>query len=75
MLVHNCDLYHGTDSQSAKNIVENGLSHDAAEPFGGDGSFYMTDDLDTARTFAAVNPAESEETGGVGISLEGGVDS
>jgi len=75
VLVHNCpDLYHGTDANSASDIAENGLSHEAAEPYGGDGGFYMTEDLETARTFAAANPAESADTGIVGITFDDGLD-
>jgi hypothetical protein len=76
VLVHNCpDLYHGTDADSASDIAENGLSHEAAGPYGGDGGFYMTEDLETARTFAAANPAESADTGIVGITFNDGLDS
>ena len=74
VLVHNCDLYHGTDSESAANIVSNGLDASKADEFGGDGKFYMTTSADDASTFASVNPAGGTPAI-VGIDLPGGIDS
>jgi RHS repeat-associated protein len=66
------DLYHGTDVNSARNIVRSGINRAAADQYGGDGKFYTTTDQATARTFAAVNPAEGEPAV-VGIRLSPGV--
>lgn len=66
-------LFHGTDIESANNIVENGLSRSAARSLGGDGTFYTTTDRGTAELFAQANAAGGEPAV-VGIHLPGGLD-
>jgi hypothetical protein len=67
------DLFHGTDVESAQDIVQNGLNHGAADQFGGDGLFYTSTDRANAEAFAKGNPAGGEPAV-VGIGLKGGVE-
>ncbi|MFI9386343.1 hypothetical protein [Kutzneria sp. NPDC052558] len=79
ILVHNagagvCDLFHGTDLASAQNIVRNGLNANAARALGGGDVFWTTTNQADAELFAQVNPALSENTGVVGIRIQGGIE-
>jgi hypothetical protein len=67
------DLFHGTDVNSASDIIENGISRNAAARYGGDGQFYTTTSRSDAEFFARANPAEGPPAL-VGIRLPGGVD-
>lgn len=48
-------LYHGSDSESIKYIAANGIQYESALELG-DGNFWATPDVDTAKWFAQVNP-------------------
>jgi RHS repeat-associated protein len=79
VLVHNggpneCDLYHGTDLDSARDIVARGLDSNTARELGGGDVFWTTTSLSDAELFAVVNPRLSDETGVVGINIRGGID-
>ncbi len=50
-------VYHGTDAASADDIVDNGLSVQRGERYGGDGSFFTTTNRGDAELFSQVNPA------------------
>lgn len=50
-------LYHGTDADSADDIVANGLDRDAAIEKGGGDVFWLTEDINVARLFAHANPS------------------
>ena len=49
-------LFHGTDSDSARNIVVNGIDKGAARNLGGGDVFWATEDKDIATLFAQANP-------------------
>jgi hypothetical protein len=66
------DLYHGTDADSAQDIVENGLSSEAAGNLGGGDVFWVTTSLSDARFFSQANPADGPPAV-VGIDLPAGV--
>ena len=50
-------LYHGTDMQSARDIMLHGLDQASAAKYNGSGEFWATTDPDEADLFAQVNPA------------------
>ncbi len=50
--------YHGTDLDSAGDIVRNGLSVSAAKQVGGGDLFWTTTSLNDAKWFAAANPSD-----------------
>ncbi len=72
-LVHNtnlCDLFHGTDIDSATGIAEHGIDESAARELGGGGEFWVTNKAADAELFAQVNPA-GKDPAVVGITLHG----
>jgi hypothetical protein len=54
------ELFHGTDIDAARGIVANGFSAQAARAAGGDGRFYLTEDLGAATWFARANPRDRD---------------
>ena len=66
------DLYHGTDADSAQDIVENGLSQESAGNLGGGDVFWVTTSLSDAKFFSQANPADGPPAV-VGIDLPAGV--
>jgi hypothetical protein len=67
------DLFHGTDTESAGNIVANGIDRGAASELGGGDEFWTTTSKGDAELFAKVNPAGGEPAV-VGIRVTGGVE-
>lgn len=53
----NVRLYHGTDLDSALNLVKSGLDALAAASYNSGGEFWATSALDVAEWFAQSNPA------------------
>ena len=72
VLVHNCDLFHGTDLASAENIAANGISRFEASALGGGDMFWMTASRESAGWFAEANVAGGAPAV-LGISFEGGL--
>jgi RHS repeat-associated protein len=68
------DLFHGTDLDSARDIVANGLNQHAARARGGGDVFWVTTSREYAEVFAASNPVMSNSFGLVGIRLRGGLE-
>ncbi|MCB9373087.1 MAG: RHS repeat-associated core domain-containing protein [Microthrixaceae bacterium] len=54
------ELFHGTDSDAARDIIANGFSVEAARAAGGDTRFYLTEDFGAAAWFARANPRERD---------------
>lgn len=54
------ELFHGTDIDAARAIVANGFSVAAAREAGGDGRFYLTEDIGAATWFARANPRDRD---------------
>jgi len=67
------DLFHGTDAESARNIVEGGINEWAARELGGGDGFYTTTNREHADLFANSNPSGGPPAV-VGIRVRGGVD-
>ena len=68
------DLYHGTDSKSARNIAKSGLNRAALDQFGGDRNFYVSSDICDAEVFANVAPGVPDNAPSVvGFRLAGGL--
>jgi hypothetical protein len=56
VLVHNCDLFHGTDAISAADIVQGGINQTEASMTGGGDVFWTTTSQGDATIYAEVSP-------------------
>ena len=53
-------LHHGTDLQSANDIVRNGLDAVKAASYNGSGEFWASSEIGTADWFARTNPSNGQ---------------